>query len=327
MRFSAGVVICSVVTACQCGPNPMMNPPLLSPSAWCERLETAFCEDQQQCRGVSAHVVCRPGWRGFGVSTFRGCPPDLEASLDAGRVRFDGALAARCVGEPSTQCRISYPAECGRVVDGVVAVGGACTSSVDCAAGLECRGMACPGTCRLPQCTGNTVALPDGGCEASPQATTPTGGQLLSGACGATVACASGLRCDADICVNDLPAEGDACNETTRRCQQGLSCFGGVCIRGLSPGTACEFTTSLPDGGFTSPVPCAFDAFCDADKTCKSAPREGEACANSCRGAQLTCDQGVCRTPLSEGASCARNTECRSRQCLAGRCTPACSLF
>ena len=305
---AASIVFVTFAAACQCGPA---GPASLSPAAYCERLETAVCEDQQQCRSISAHVVCRPAWNASGRERYGGCPPDLDASLDAGRARFDGALAARCFGASAQQCRVSYPAECSSVVEGLVPMGGLCSGTADCVDGLECGGSTCPGTCAPPPCAAGQAPAADGGCEVLPSAP-PLDGQPLSATCSPASACASGLRCEAGVCVHDRSAEGEAC-DAQRQCQRGLFCLSGTCGRGLALGTSCINTV----------VPCEVDLRCGSNGTCQPAWREGDACQGLCGLSDLRCDEGVCRRPLPEGAACSRSSQCRGT-CEAGRCSVAC---
>jgi hypothetical protein len=301
------------VTACQCGP---LQP--LTPTAFCDRLEAASCEDSQQCGLISPHIACRPGWNLRSWSRYAGCPPDLEASLDAGRVRFDGVLAADCFGVPSTACANARPAECWNVVRGLVAAGGVCTGNADCQEGLECRGgNTCPSTCALPRCDAGSVELRDGGCE-QPLPPTPTQGKSLGEPCAAASECAAGFTCKRGSCLFDRAAEGEACARE-RLCQVGLFCVEGACSRGLAAGASCINTF----------VPCEVDLSCTADgqagATC-AALREGAPCTTACDLAgRLRCDLGACRPPVSEGAPCERSSQCRGA-CLEGRCAPVCGL-
>jgi hypothetical protein len=63
----------------------------------------------------------------------------VQASVTAGRIAFDGASAAACIGGiPAPVCASywtegsPYPAACDKVLAGKVADGGACTLDFDC---------------------------------------------------------------------------------------------------------------------------------------------------------------------------------------------------
>lgn len=132
--------------------------------------------------------------------------------------------------------------------------------------------------------------------------------------CNVTTDCASGLECQGNLCVGQLPACG-VCTED-RHC--GVS---GECRSGSGGIRYCEYpcvNATCPERGFA----------CDADNRCVPAPSSFEGCDGmaqldaSCDGDQRCRDQGLvngvcveltCTIPCGDDSQCPVNYVCGSR--------------
>ena len=240
----------------------------------------------------------------------------LHAAIEAGRVRYHGDLARRCLDWQRGAACYSTPVDdsCLEVFEGAVADGGACFRSD------ECESRRCDGA---SGCTaGSCVHLPE-----------------LGEVC--TASCAWGSRCDGETsrCVAYLQ-EGDAC-ESVVDCGPSLVCEEGTCqvfqpagegeVCGTcAAGLVCEASSSGPgmcrrprtDGTCTASFGGASD--CPADRTCiegtcQPYPAVGASCVSACvRGAR--CVGGVCAAPAAVGAACTEARACATEVCIDGRC-------
>jgi len=297
----------SLISACRCG-----APELVDVDTFCsfETGATLACERNQACGWVSPHIVCAPSWNARSQMRLVLCPENPEASLDAGRIRFDGARAAACLREASLACQ---PLDsCSAAVVGLVPQGGAC-STTECAAGLTCDTSTCPSTCQPFPCPGQQ-RLVDGGCGPFTRM-----GVSLGGACSESSPCDEQLRCLQGRCVWNRAQEGAACDTTfvtERWCQEGLFCVGGRCSRGAAPGEKCS-TNDL----------CRVDSFCGLDGGCVLPPHEGAACVEGQCASPLSCSAGTCRQSPSAGTRCVVDQDCGGTtllRCESGRCAGAC---
>jgi hypothetical protein len=173
------------------------------------------------------------------TTTFDACVSSLDRALQSGGVRVDAAALERCaaaVERERSGCDWVTPgvplppAECRALVLGRVAAGGACRSSLECAAPLHCAGATPvePGTCaepialdavcartsdalasllmtdveaEHPLCAG-TCSFGAGRCQASALAPAPREGRRASPgeACNTDFDCASGGCADSGQC-------------------------------------------------------------------------------------------------------------------------------
>ncbi len=182
----------------------------------------------------------------------------LDASIAAGRTRFDASLAARCLRMtlPSRCEWLPGPgpedeSECSRVLVGTVALGDDCYAHHECGIGAYCApdNAACPGVCAAKKpigapCDDNQECLVTAGfagCDNGVCAMHAIRRDAAAGDdCGELpngdfVQCQASLACDARItgsgtcrvpiavgqaCVPDAPCEGLAlCHEQSGACQ------------------------------------------------------------------------------------------------------------
>jgi hypothetical protein len=167
-------------------------------------------------------------------------------------------------------------------------VGAACTATVGCVQGLDCRASGTAMTCQSP-----------GG----------AGAPCTSG----LYECTSGLYCDATAkqCSQRQPA-GSACTSSLS-CGDGTKCIGasttqmGTCQPYLDLGQSCAGTTDTA---------CAGDARCDATShTCVLTGQEGSDCTASC-GMNLYCNSMMkCAKKAGVGEAC---DPASSESCVSG---------
>jgi hypothetical protein len=240
----------------------------------------------------------------------------LEGAQTLGRIDYARAQAESCdswiAGATCPQLEESFGTEaatCGALVVGLVANGGTCDASLECANGYCTSDVSatCPGLCTAFAADGN--------------------------ACSDWVQCASGA-CDGTTCVADAPGgQGQACGYGDLACQSGLYCdASSVCRQRLAAGGDC----SLGDE-------CAFGLGCAADGTCRTLVGVGADCTSATCGEGLYCSAGsgsTCAAFPGLGESCAElgfcydGSHCSSAStCVAGTvpvgnaCDPASDLF
>ncbi len=245
----------------------------------------------------------------------------LPPLIDAGGVVYRPELVDACLGELASQeCRdvnAVSPESCDRVFEGTS--DGACTVTLECAAGSYC----CEDEC-LP-----LVGKDDGTCFLDEQ-------------------CEDGLRCFRGKC--DEPAGLDEpCDEL--RCAYGSVCDGrsDECkpladIYSVFPmpdpaplGAPCESNTRVercPDwaycGSFSSLIfldTCTGASVCpsrfDLEQICQERTQPGGACFNNADCAPLSgCWTRTCVALKTTGEECSDSTECLSEFCTESRCSP-----
>lgn len=285
---------------------------------------------------------------------------DLVRGIRAGRIRFDGVAAERCFNRLGASCTtdLNLESACPEAFVGTLAEGMGCWRTQECVPTAWCdHGMtyACPGVCRPRLRPGGTcttaamcsaaaplkAACIEGRC-VSLGVGTPVGENQVCGPVqGASetewlqVNCQAGLTCFTNrmprpLCRRPL-AEGTPCTD------------GDTCVSG----TACAMSA-----GTTTPscrrlnVASREGDRCDAETgsivcnpllglSCNASTSgcarigdgaTGSACipgdlALSC-DAMNYCDSGTrrCVLRLAVGQMCLRDSECRSAECLDGRC-------
>ncbi len=147
--------------------------------------------------------------------------------------------------------------ECVGILQGTVAAGAVCRSSLECTGNLRCYGLGAtqPGRCVTPRPAGavcgigidtlagltgqDTFELAHPECEGScfqRRCRAPT---EVGKACKVSVDCGAGRSCKSGLCSADaLPAAGSACAEG--ECARGLRCIEGKCAKALLAGEACK---------------------------------------------------------------------------------------
>ncbi len=283
---------------------------------------------------------------------------DLLAAVRAGRIRYDGAAASRCLQEVTARC-VQDDAELGRLCrgafTGTLSPGTGCWRSEECAEGYCDHGMSsdrqCPGVCRpgvavggacttARQCAGwgdATSACPSGTCVAvTPGSAAAVGaacGVVVSGTTATAVPCAGGAVCVNNRCEAVIAADAP--------CMRGQPCAPGtVCVeRPGTTATVCSAAASLvvntPGAACVQNGPPLCNPLerlrCDpASSTCVLIG-DGTAGASCVPGGDLlalTCNPGLrcdtatrtCVPREAAGGMCARDSDCLSNECTSNRC-------
>jgi hypothetical protein len=215
--------------------------------------------------------------------------------ITAGRIVYNSTQATACAAAIGSVTCTDFitptPAACDTVLTGQVANGAACYLDEDCSTGW-CNSTAslCPGTCQ-------------------PFA-------QLNQSC-ASVQCAKGLSCDAQVCKAESPANGPC------PCQAGLWCDSSgaspVCKAALALGASCSTTDDQCNaltkcagtpatcqsfvglGASCTPGTSPFDSLCglgylcdSVTNKCVSFPKVGDTC-----GPETICIGGYCDLALT----------------------------
>jgi len=98
------------------------------------------------------------------LAAFLGTEADVNASVAAGRIDFDAAQGAACIDDSTAQIdaiscadffagNLTDDASCDAALQGTVAAGGTCYTSIDCVEDTTCTfaNGADTGTCEAPQ--------------------------------------------------------------------------------------------------------------------------------------------------------------------------------
>lgn len=263
-----------------------------------DALEKALCDMAIDCGTIADRAECT------GDLDTR----QIEASVMAGKIRYDGALAARCLDAFSRACSVPFVDDdsCDAVFMGTLPLGGACLSNAECAS-ARCDTSACDVDAAC--CRGTCI-------EARP--TIPVGGKCAV----ADATCAKGSYCDyvtpsADsVCkLIESKPEGQAC-DGARACAAGLFCNDEtkVCARFPKRGEACvpdqyncPYASDYCDEGTLVCTPkkavgqpcqgfldCVNTAECSEAKVCVARAKEGEACVTVTCASGLECQGQIC---------------------------------
>ena len=290
-------------------------------------------------RGYYSSATCVSDMR----STFtEGTFTRVQSDVAAGIVTYDAALAATCLsGMQSAECGGLTPlmsAACASLIEGHVALGGACSMSDECAAGLYCAlDIGCPSTCRAvggvgaacsddEQCADGLACSSAGTCAA----TIPAGA-----ACTDEDVCAENTTCsDAGVCeaVFSYLAGTVALGQECGLLSAGLCVSGLYCVSDVgepSYGTA-HCTAERPSAGgacrFSMPEACPTGQRCviasgATEGTCTPLAAAGAACEDDsdCQAA-LVCAASTCLAKAHVGEACVDSDQCFSSNCVGGTC-------
>jgi hypothetical protein len=187
---------------------------------------------------------------------------------------------------------------CDQAISGLVTVGNACYTGIECAGGSLCANDSCPGTC-------------------SPLA-------AVGDACGGLVRCAEGAACVTGLCVTQ-GSLGASCRVGSLDCESDLFCASAAPIQS-TPGT-CKAIAAQSDGACSQVLACVFGTVCsgvDYSKntpgTCQPVIADGSACAaTSDCGADSWCNAGTCQSRPRIGEACGTLTG-GAASCLLGWC-------
>lgn len=288
--------------ACHWAPVPLEELP--------RKIEEAACRKAVRCGLASARVDCGHLGADSAWALWPGAYAELRPlrnAAQAGLVRYDAAVAARCLEtwtETSSCAGVGWPPACPEAFVGPLLDGAPCPG-IGCAPGLTCLSAAnaCGGTCRPLTRAGQSPELAP--CED-----------------GLTTIYHSdaGYRCDAP------PGAGEPCDpcssdftDCTPPCADGLSCevlFDGG-VRHCAP-------TPILDAGALCLIwqRCEPGAVCDTDdaglQRCIVLADLDAPCGRCLAG--LFCEAGLCTLGSSERL-CAGVTCGEGRTCDRGRCT------
>lgn len=229
---------------------------------------------------------------------------EVQASVNAGRLKFDATAAGKCVdafkkldqascwGANAVLDDAAIERNCVPVFKGLVAEGADCYDAAECAAGsCDFSDNACPGKC----------------------AAFRTAGQSCDGE---GLLCADGLACSGEGVCAKRAEVGESCEDV--ECVEGLVCdVNGKCAAVAAPaavGAECDETR-----------PCADGLFCNRPDwsepgQCAQRVAPGGTCAYSseCQGRQICVGAGFgmegdllgkCALPQDVGGPCAPTPE------------------
>ena len=261
----------------------------LSVSDFQDQSEQLLCEHDVTCGVISPsdRDACIAGAKVQIARTSRVYSTD--DAIAAGRLSIDQAKAKSCLDWLRTApCYgADFPTDCLKTSKGLVAAGGACHSTGECAVG-HCDGSNASG------CAGTCKALP-----------------AIGEAC--TGECATGAYCDFTTtkCAATVAAGGPCA--TGNECADTLTCENKVCTAQTSPmlkvGDPCPGNSGI----------CGPGIFCDRSTNpkgvCAAAAGKGAPCTTpygcvdgtTCIGATATMtgiQPGTCQTWLDYGAAC-----------------------
>jgi hypothetical protein len=337
------------------------------PAGACASFTRALCSYLMQCQSVPycspAHCMSENTCDGFAR---------LEQALDAGAVIYDSDKGSACLSRfASDPCHagtlplapdvFDVLAQCPGALTPQLQAGDACVSSLECRAGLTCRGAGrgCPGVCTAFATAGQSCAATScavgSTCNAQNvcQADGAVGSRCAAYAdCGPT---SLDLWCDSTTgrCARGV-AEGSPCGATSAgltACAPGLRCDAvgsdgqGTCRSpgpALPPadvGGACELFSDcvvglVCDGGtcaqpFDVGLRCRSDSYCKKGLTCATekcllASCPGDACSEGTSACVLSvCKNGKCQDRAKVGEPCVVGGDCTTGACVTGRCADA----
>jgi hypothetical protein len=252
-----------------------------------------------------------------------------QAALDTGKIVYHEDAAQDCLDAyaaltcDSTMYTGHDLDACGGVFTGTLAMGESCGFSLECESKNcdkpSCPDACCKGTCAAPTsqpapgepctafCTDGAYCGIDDVCHAYVTA---------GGACTGTAPCGFGLYCSGQTqttpgTCKSLPHLGEACDGSCA--EIGAICDAGTCV-----------AIGVLDDPCTSSAQCSSYYECRGS-TCSLLPTLGMACTTECYEAAY-CEGGTCTAQKANGAACLRNDECKSHDCIGGKCTlaPAC---
>jgi hypothetical protein len=254
------------------------------------RALAAICEHETRCGSFPSVAACR-------ASLFS-TTDQLVASVNAGRIKYDGNAAAACLDTlRATGCNRTDEPEawelpCLATFKGVLAAGATCYIDEECVTGS---------------------------CDSS--------------SCASASACCAGTCEDLPVVPNPVPAGGE-CSGPNAVCAQGTYCSYSaptpVCTVGPAPGQACD-PAEITSGQCLDHNECVASGSA-LGGTCTAPPAEGESCApdgSACNSSLDYCDPVAekCVRKLAPGMPCSTDVECVDyASCVSGACFPLSQL-
>jgi hypothetical protein len=320
--------------------------------SFCQNYVDSVTSKLQECRGGSAAAVETL------VQTTNACN-GIALDLAAGKVVFVASAASACLQEiKALDCgtfaatgtsSTGYPADCGKVFQGTVPIGGACfpiavPPAQECVGGSHCvANSQCPGVCQPDATLGQSCDLSSAACaegltctygaNGAPACTLALPDVQVGALCAGPSDCASANA--TLVCVgHGGPIDGVSSNgSTSGTCQKPAA--SGPCTTGSDCSTYnCVSTVPGSTAGVCTPgkvvgdpcVPgarqCGSGTYCGPASKCLELPVVGQSCAGNA-GEGTDCVNGFCNTLtktcvpfLPAGASCQSQwTSSLSEQC------------
>lgn len=275
----------------------------------------------------------------------------LGTAVGSGKVKYDGAMAAKCLQEIAARAcseltnRLS--ASCDAAAEGSAAVGEDCSYDFDCKGTAFCKySGACPGKCTDRQAAGGSCTQDDdcqdglvcgnltNACVKPAGPGEPCGGGVQP-ECAPTLFCvgADAQSKQAGTCkaLSETFAakSGESCSfQDGTLCTTDLSCAysapppaKGACTARVGSGGACK--------RLAVPSMCPTGEYCEAsgtslDGTCKALPGPGQPCvkvlSDDACAPYSRCDGGTCVALQQNGGPCSSAEVCYSETCVSGAC-------
>lgn len=294
------IVVLVLTAACTAAPRPETAPePAMTATPESEPEPAAFVAEplaERYCAAVHALPAARRKacCHAAAASLADVCVRHLSEALRRGTVTLDAAAIDRCAADTERElagCGWVTPLapkpapSCAGLLRGTLAQGGACDSSLECADGLYCRGLALdsPGQCSAPAAARAPCETPADNLAAF----TAAGDDPRHRACDG--------RCAMGLCL-PFAEDGEPCPARSA-CRPGLNCLDGRCA-----------DRPLPALG----EPCAGGSGCESgfcqDGVCGAFKERGAPCRQpfECRG--RVCEkprgaaEGVCGDPCGSAA-------------------------
>ncbi len=191
----------------------------------------------------------------------------LKEAVDAGRLKFDGAVAQTCLNQSKEQCAALHHdgplvgADCGSVFIGLVADGGECAEDNECAtAGSICN---------------NPQGAMFGKCQPLPK----EGEACLNSDCATGLACADvNMK---ETCIKPV-ADGQMCNGSNQCISEYCDFATNTCGQRKAIGAACSDSYECKDG------------YCDSQtKVCVALKAAGQPCTVYDECESYECEEGT----------------------------------
>jgi hypothetical protein len=301
-------------------------------AAW----KDAYCTYYERCGLFDDKAACLGAALGFSFEL----DVNLVAAIGAGRVRYNGTNAQRCISsvandacDRSDETSRVRPLACFDIYRGTRSGGESCILNEECISQV-CSGGDTGTTCEQGTCLGNTA----------PTRERPGVGMPC------TEICEAGAYCDqaADLCA-PLKRAGEPCFGNGE-CDYGLSCplftSAPVCVRLPGLGEPCPDRMCRDDGQYCSTGTgtclavqvfgtCFSDDVCSAfypcdpsTMTCREV-RVGQSCSvtRRCFSPDTYCDGTTftCAVRGGEGQPCTDSEQCTTGFCDVSAVTPVCA--
>jgi hypothetical protein len=321
------VIATIVLTGCGPGSVALDDYAIATRGAYCSHLET--------CGVIESVETCLATNTGFDF-TINGLDLRLTASLraaiEAGKVRYDGDSAKRCLDalgatrgcDPTAEISRVRPDECLQIFNGRLGADEECARDDECIS-RQCDVPGCEEACCTGACVGDTppvraqlgesceVAECDNGLFCDDGTATCVALKSQGGFCVSIAECRFGLYCNqSGECVGNLPTLGQACSGPCR--DEGTQCSttSRVCVEVGLLGAPCQMSSD-----------CSPFYVCDAGNHCSAGAPIGAPCSVSARCADVGafCDipggegSGTCAPLKAEGEVCDAGTACQSGTC------------